>query len=199
MIAWDERFSKDGYLYGTQPNRWLEAQAARLAPGGRVLCLGEGEGRNAVYLAGRGHRVDAVDSSPVGLAKARALAEDHRVTIATTVADLAVHEPDERAYDTVVLVYVHLPPTLRPAVHARAAAALRKGGLLVLEAFTPAQLAFTSGGPKQPDWLFTAAMLREDFPGLAWDPLLEEELELDEGPGHRGRAAIVRGVGRRVA
>ena len=198
MNPWDERFAKDGYAYGTRPNRWLEAQAGHLRAGGRVLCLGEGEGRNAVWLAERGHAVEAIDGSAVGLAKAQALAARQGVTIATTVADLADFVPAPAAYDAVVLVYLHLPPALRAVVHARAAAALRPGGLLVLEAFTPAQLGFTSGGPRQADMLYTAELLRADFPGLAWEPLVEEELELDEGPLHQGRAAVVRALGRRA-
>ena len=198
MSFWDERFSREEYVYGTSPNRWLEAQAGRIAPGGRVLCLGEGEGRNAVWLAGRGLAVEAVDASAVGLEKARRLAVARGVAVATVLADLADHVPPADAYDAVALTFVHLPPALRAAVHARAAAALRPGGLLVIEAFTPAQLAHSSGGPKAPELLYTADLLRGDFPTLEWDPLLEVEVELDEGPLHSGRAAVVRGCGRRT-
>lgn len=197
MSQWDERFAGEVYQYGTEPNRWLAAQAGRLAPGGRVLCLGEGEGRNAVWLAGRGFAVEAVDGSAVGLEKARRLAAQRGVTIATTVADLADHLPAAGAYDAVALIFVHLPPSLRARVHARAAAALAPGGLLVLEAFTPAQLALASGGPRQRELLYDAGLLRQDFAGLEWDPLVEEEVDLDEGPLHRGRAAVVRGIARR--
>jgi SAM-dependent methyltransferase len=196
--TWDERFAGEGYVYGTAPNRWLEAQAARLRPGSRVLSLGEGEGRNAAWLASRGHRVEAVDGSSVGLAKAERLARDRGVAIRTTVADLADYVPEPGAYDLVVLIFLHLPPALRALVHARAEAALAPGGLLVLEAFTPRQLAYSSGGPKQADALYQAEALRLDLPGIAWEVLREEEIELDEGPLHRGRAAVVRGLGRRA-
>ncbi len=198
MNQWDERYSTEHFAYGTQPNAWLAAQAARIAPGGRVLCLAEGEGRNAVWLAGQGFTVRAVDGSAVGLEKAQRLAAQRGVTISTAVADLADHVPEPGGADAVVLIYLHLPPPLRAAVHARAAAALKPGGLLILEAFTPAQLPLGSGGPKQPDLLYTAALLRADFPGLAWDPLEEVETVLDEGPLHQGRAAVVRGVGVRA-
>jgi len=195
---WDDRFAAAEYVYGTAPNRWLEAQAARLAPGARVLSLGEGEGRNAVWLAGQGHRVEAVDGSAVGLEKAVRLAAARGIPLQTKVADLADFEPERGAYQAVVLVYLHLPPALRAQVHARAQAALATGGLLVLEAFTPRQLAFSSGGPRQEALLYEPAVVRADLPGIAWEVLREEEIELDEGALHRGRAAVVRGLGRRL-
>jgi len=194
---WDERFAGEGYLYGTAPNGWLEAQAGRLKAGSRVLSLGEGEGRNAVWLATQGHRVEAVDGSSVGLEKAQRLATARGVTIQATVADLASFVPAPSAYDAVVLIFVHLAPPLRFLVHARAQAALAPGGVVILEAFTPRQIAFTSGGPKQLEALYEPEALRLDFPWIAWDVLREEEIELDEGPLHRGKAAVVRGLGRR--
>ena len=194
---WDERFAGEGYVYGTSPNAWLETQASRFTAGSRVLSLGEGEGRNAVWLATLGHRIEAVDGSSVGLEKAQRLATARGVTLQATVADLASFVPASSAYDAVVLIFVHLPPPLRALVHARAQAALAPGGLLILEAFTPRQLAFTSGGPKQLEALYEPETLRQDFPGIAWEVLREEEIELDEGPLHRGKAAVVRGLGRR--
>jgi 2-polyprenyl-3-methyl-5-hydroxy-6-metoxy-1,4-benzoquinol methylase len=195
---WDERFAGEGYVYGTAPNGWLQAQAGQLGPGSRILSLGEGEGRNGVWLARQGHRVEAVDASSVGLGKARRLAAAHGVTIQTTVADLATFVPEAGAYDAVVLIFLHLPPPLRAVVHARAQAALVPGGLLVLEAFSPRQLAFTSGGPRQAEALYELEALRRDLPGIAWEDLHEEEIDLDEGALHRGRAAVVRGVGRKI-
>jgi SAM-dependent methyltransferase len=198
MNVWDERFAGEGYAYGTQPNAWLASMAGRLRAGSRILSLGEGEGRNAVWLAQQGHQVEAVDGSAVGLAKAQRLAAERGVGLATRVADLAAYRPEPASWDAVVLVFVHLPPSLRTAVHAGAQAALVPGGLLVIQAFTPRQLAFSSGGPRQPELLYEEATLRADFPGISWEELLEEEIELDEGPLHRGRAAAVHGLGRRL-
>jgi len=196
--AWDERFGGEAFAYGTEPNRWLEAQSPLLRPGSRILSLAEGEGRNATWLAARGHRVHAVDGSRVGLEKARRLAAARGVELETTVADLADFEPGRAGYDAVVLIFLHLPPPLRALVHARAQAALAPGGLVILEAFTPRQLANASGGPRQAELLYEPATLAADFPGIAWDVLREETAELDEGPLHQGRAALVRGVGRLV-
>jgi|OpeIllAssembly_1097287.scaffolds.fasta_scaffold54232_3 hypothetical protein len=197
MNPWDERFGGEGYAYGTEPSRWLVENAGRIPRGLPVLALGEGEGRNGVFLAGLGLDVEAVDGSPVGLAKARLLASSRGVSLRTTVADLADFVPAPVRYGAVVLVFLHLPPPLRATVHARAAAALAPGGLVVLEAFTPRQLAHSSGGPRQEDMLYDPATMRGDFPGVEWDVLEEAEVDLDEGPLHRGRAALVRGLGAR--
>ena len=194
---WDERFQADAYAYGTEPNHWLVSCAGAFAPCGRVLSLGEGEGRNAAWLAGRGFAVEAVDGSAAGLEKARRLAAARGVSFESRLANLAAWTPPAGAYDAVVLVYLHLPPAVRAAVHAGAALALRSGGVLVLEAFAPAQLGRGSG-PREAELLYAADTLRGDFPGLAWEVLEDVEVDRDEGAFHRGRAAVVRGLGRRV-
>lgn len=198
MNPWDERFATDGFAYGTEPSRWLVQHAGRIPRTLPVLALGEGEGRNAVFLAGLGLDVEAVDGSPVGLAKASRLAASRGVALRTTVADLAGFVPPEGRFGAVILVFLHLPPALRASVHARAAAALAPGGVVILESFTPAQLAFSSGGPRQPDMLHDPATIRADFPGVAWEVLQEVEADLDEGPLHQGRAALLRGLGRKL-
>jgi 2-polyprenyl-3-methyl-5-hydroxy-6-metoxy-1,4-benzoquinol methylase len=196
MNQWDERFSSADFVYGTAPNQWLAANASRIASGGRILSLGEGEGRNAVWLAEQGFLVDAVDASPVGLEKARRLAASRKVFVSTTLADLATYSPEPGKYDAVVLVFIHLPPAIRGRVHALAQAALKPGGVVIIEAFTPRQLTRSSGGPKKLDMLFEAAMLRADFPAIAWESLEELDTDLAEGSLHRGSAAVVRGLGR---
>lgn len=193
MTFWDQAFDTPQYKYGTAPNAFLRAQAALLAPGSRVLVPGDGEGRNGVWLAAQGHEVLSVDNSSVGLAKARALAQQRGVPLATELADLAHWMPAPASFDAVVLTYVHLPSAIRTGVHRRLAAALRPGGWLILEAFTPKQLNYTSGGPKNVDMLYTMANLSEDFSGLlreekAWEGVIQ----LDEGPGHQGPAHVVR-------
>lgn len=198
MNMWDHRYATAEHVYGTAPNAWLAEQGARLPPACRILSLGEGEGRNAVWLAQQGHQVEAVDGSSVGLEKARRLAGARGVSIATTVADLAHYQPAAGAYQAVVLIFLHLPPALRAAVHAKAEAALAPGGRLILEAYTPRQLGHDSGGPKEASMLYEPATVRADFPGIEWEVLREEALELDEGPLHRGLAAVVRGAGRRA-
>lgn len=198
MNPWDERFAGDGFAYGTEPSRWLVEHAGLFPRGLPVLALGEGEGRNAVFLAGLGLDVEAVDGSAVGLAKAGRLAASRGASLRTTVADLADFVPSPGRHGGVVLVFLHLPPALRAVVHARASAALAPGGVVVLEAFTPGQLALSSGGPKQADMLYDPATIRADFPGVEWEVLEEVGADLDEGPLHQGRAALLRGLGRKL-
>jgi SAM-dependent methyltransferase len=198
MNFWDERFAGPGYKYGTEPNTFLCAQAARLAPASRVLVPGDGEGRNGVWLARQGHAVTSVDASAVGLDKARALAAAAGVPLTTVLADLANWAPEALAWDAVVLVYTHVPSAIRTGAHQRLAAGLAPGGWLILEAFHPEQLRHHSGGPKDPDMLCTPAQLDADFAGLL-APVLSwhGETTLDEGPGHQGPAHVTRWVGQR--
>ena len=195
---WDQNYrASDGFKYGEQPNAFLVQQAARLAPASRILLPGDGEGRNGVWLAGRGHAAFSIDGSAVGLARAQELARRRGVTLHTTHADLATRQPEPASFDAVFSIYLHLPPALRAPVHRKLVQALRPGGLLVLEAFHPDQLPLTSGGPKDLAMLYTLDMLRADFAGL--NELLAEETDtvLDEGPGHQGPAKVTRWVGQR--
>jgi hypothetical protein len=194
---WDQRFGGDAYVYGTEANAFLARQAERLTPGGAVLVPGDGEGRNGVWLAGQGMRVLSVDASGVGLAKARRLAAQRGVAIATEVADLLAWSWPIGGFDAVVSLFLHFPPSDRALVHARMAGALRAGGLIILEAFRPLQLAYASGGPKDPLLLFSADQLAGDFADL--DILLLEEVlvDLDEGELHQGPGATVRMVARK--
>lgn len=187
---WNNRYATDRHIYGEAPNEFL-AEVAPQIPAGPVLCLAEGEGRNAVHLATLGHRVTAVDQSEVGLAKARRLAGVRGVDLQTLVTDLAHYSIAAGAWAGIVATFAHLPTALRRQIHRDAAAGLQPGGVFILEAYTPAQLAFDTGGPKDPERLMTLAGLREELSGLEF--LIARELERDviEGSGHTGRAAVV--------
>ncbi len=196
---WDQRYGNaDGFVFGTEPNDFLRTVADRI-PAGPVLCLAEGEGRNAVFLAQRGHAVTAVDLSAAGLDKARELAAQRGVTLATEVADLSRYTIAPGAWSGIVAIFMHLPPALRRDVLARAAAGLRPGGVFVMEAYTPAQLAFGTGGPKDAALLPTLELLRAELPGLEFVHGAELERDVIEGGGHTGRAAVVQVVARRPA
>jgi SAM-dependent methyltransferase len=193
---WDRRYAESAYAYGTEPNDFLAEVAGRIPPG-PVLCLAEGEGRNAVWLAGRGHAVTAVDASAAGLAKAAALARARGVALETVVADLAAFPIRPGAWSAVVAIFAHLPPPLRRSVHRAAAGGLAPGGVFVLEAFTPRQLAFGTGGPKKAEMLYTPDDLREDLARLELEIIREAERDVVEGLYHTGRAAVVQVLGRR--
>lgn len=194
---WDQRYGKaDGFVFGTEPNDFLRAVAARI-PTGPVLCLAEGEGRNAVFLATRGHTVTAMDQSAVGLTKAQALAARRGVTLTTQVGDLATYDLGHARWAAVVAIFMHLPPALRRDVFAHTVTALAPGGVFVGEFYTPAQLAFDTGGPKDATLLPTLALLRAELAGLTFEIGRELERDVIEGPGHTGRAAVVQVLARK--
>ncbi|TRO79105.1 SAM-dependent methyltransferase [Desulfuromonas acetexigens] len=193
---WDQRYAADEYVYGKKPNDFLAEVSGRLAPG-KVLCLAEGEGRNAVFLAGRGHAVTAVDASAVGLEKARKLAAERGVEIAVRVADLADFAIAPASWDAVVAIFCHLPPDLRRLVHRRVVDGLRPGGRFILEAYTPRQLQFKTGGPPTAELLMTLADLKEELTGLDFEIAEEIERDIHEGHCHFGRGAVARILGRK--
>ena len=195
---WNERYSEPGFAYGAEPNDFLAANAERyLPPNGEILSLAEGEGRNAVFLARRGFRVTAVDGSAVGLEKARALAAKHGVDLQTVVADLDAFDLGVERWDGIVSIWCHLPTELRARVHRSIVSALRPGGVFLLEAYTPEQLGYKTGGPSSVEMLMTLAALRSELADL--DFLVGEEKlrEVHEGKYHDGTSAVLQVVARK--
>lgn len=197
MSKWDERYASGGYLFGTEPNGFLASRAHSI-PYGPVLCIAEGEGRNAAWLAGRGYDVTAMDASSVGMTKARRLATAKGVRIETLVADLDDFDFGEGCWSGIVSTFGHLLPDLRRAVSRGIIGGLRPGGVVIIEAYTPDQLAFKTGGPSNPDLLVRAEMLGEDYRELELLHLAETEREVIEGELHIGRAHVVQLVGKKV-
>jgi SAM-dependent methyltransferase len=191
---WDERYGKSEYAFGTDPNDFLASVASQIPPG-KILCLGEGEGRNAVYLASLGYEVVAVDQSKVGLAKAEKLAAQKGVQIQTIVADLAEFEIEPKTWQGVVSIFCHLPSALWQQVLQDAVAGLTSGGLLVLEAYTPRQLQFKTGGPSDLDMLVSLAAATSKLTGLKWKIAEERDREVIEGQYHSGMSAVVQLLG----
>lgn len=194
MSMWDARYARDEYVYGTAPNDFLASVAHRIPPG-PVLCLGDGEGRNGTHLAGLGHEVTSVDASAVGLAKARSLAEARGVRLHTVHVDLADYAIDPGAWAGIVSIFLHLPPALRARVHAAAVAGLRPGGVFVLEAYTPDQLRYGTGGPREPELLMTRAALERELQGLDLEIAQELTRTMAEGLVHHGDSAVVQVLG----
>jgi len=193
---WDERYAANPAAYGREPNAFLAQEAARLTPGGLVVALAEGYGRNALWLARRGYPVVAVDGSAVAVRLLRTAAEAEGLPIEAIHADLAAWNPPP--CDGVVAIFAHFPPGLRERVHRGAWEALRPGGVVLIEAFAPGQLARDSGGPRDPAMLYTADLLAGDFPGASFEVLAHETVDLDEGPFHRGAAEVVRLAARKL-
>lgn len=196
-IAWNERYGTEEFFYGTEPNDFLREKARHLPPGGRVLCLGEGEGRNAVFLASSGLAVTAVDGAAVGLAKMERLARSKGVEVQAVVADLNDYVIEPQAWDGIVSIWCHLPSALRKKVHRAAVAGLRPGGVVILEAYRPQQLEFKTGGPPDVDFLMSLEDLRAEFEGLDFSVARETVREVQEGLGHRGQSAVVQIVAKK--
>ena len=197
-VTWDERYSQDNYLYGTEPNDFLVEQVSGIAPG-RALCIAEGEGRNAVYLAGLGFGVMAVDQSAEGGRKTRALGGERGVEVEVVTADLRDFDLGSDRWDLIVSIFAHLPPPVRTDLFMRLPRSLAAGGTLILEAYRPGQAGRETGGPPDPARLYDLATLEREIVGL--DVVLARETERDviEGRGHTGAGAVVQLVARRRA
>jgi SAM-dependent methyltransferase len=193
---WDERYADEEYVYGTEPNDFLKAKLGKL-PKGKILSLCEGEGRNAVYMAKQGYDVTGVDSSSVGLAKANKLAEREGVSITTELADMGDFKIEPNSWDGVVSIFCHIPPAMRGELHKQVVAGLKPGGVLILEAYTPEQLAHGTGGPKIASLTMTAEILKSELEGVEIESLQELERDVVEGKFHHGKGAVVQLVARK--
>lgn len=200
MSGWDARFAGKDYYYGEAPAEFLRRASAWLAPGARVLSVADGEGRNSVWLAGQGFDVTAFDASPVALDKARALARRRGVRVEVHEAGTETWDWRPDAFDAVVAVFIQFAaPDQRRAIFEGIARTLRPGGLALLHGFSLRQMANRSGGPRVPEQLWTLPLLREAFPGWQELAAADHDAVLDEGPGHRGPAALIDFVARKPA
>ena len=190
---WNERFAKEGYFYGTEPNRYVASHIDALSEPQTILFLGEGEGRNAIYAARKGHTVTALDASDVGLSKCAERAKSANLTLELIHTDLEIWEP-VGAYDAVLCSFLHLPEPLRSDVYAKVLGALKSGGLFAGEFFSIHQMPRTTGGPKDGTLLYTADALRSILTNHPCDilELSECDTDLNEGRGHNGIASVVR-------
>ena len=193
---WDERYSTEGYAYGTEPNQFLVENFYQI-PKGKVLSLAEGEGRNAVFLAKHGYSVTAVDGSIVGLNKAKKLADENGVTIETVHADLADFDLGENKWDGIMSIFVPLPSFLRKHLYKKIESALKPNGVFLLEAYTPDQISHGTGGGSSADTMQTKESLTLEMPHLKFIHLAELEREVIEGTYHTGLGSVVQAIASR--
>lgn len=195
---WNERFSAPDYIFGTAPNAFLASNASRLKRGQSALSVADGEGRNSVWLAEQGLEVTAFDFSPNGVEKARKLAASRGVRVRYDLASVYDWNWPAAGFDVVAAIFVQFAdPPMRRFLFERMARALKPGGLVLIEGYTPKQLQYGTGGPKQVDQLYTEALLRSEFAGFEVLELREYEAELDEGSRHRGMSAVIDFVARK--
>lgn len=196
--TWDERYCAPGYRFGTEPNAFLKSHQALFKAGKTALAVADGEGRNSVWLAQHGLVVDAFDISPVGAAKAVELARRSAVTVNLNVCDCDSWEWRQDTYDYVIAIFVQFAdPETRRRLFANMIEALKPGGYLILQGYTPKQLDYKTGGPGVLDNLYTDALLRAAFAQLQLIELREYETELQEGTQHSGKSALIGMVARK--
>jgi len=189
---WESRYSAPEYIFGTNPNYFLAACKPLLPRSGRALAVADGEGRNSVWLAEQGLDVLSIDFSPTAQQKARALAGERHVDVTFVLADVHTWAYPVGVFDVVCEIFTQFSaPAERALKWAGMRNALASGGLLVVQGYTPKQLAYGTGGPKQLDHLYTRAMLEDAFAGFREMVFTEEELELHEGTSHGGMSAVI--------
>ena len=186
---WNSKFSRDGFLYGLKPNAFIASKVKSFPKNAKVLCLGEGEGRNAIFLAKKGFEVTAIDASDIGISKLHFRALEENLKIETICKDLNEWEVKEK-YDVIVASYLHMHKDEREALFEKIEESLSMDGIFVAEFFSKNQLKYNSGGPKDEDLLYCV----KDFNCFS---LYENEIKelvtiLDEGKGHQGEASVIR-------
>lgn len=194
---WNSKFSRDGFLYGKKPNEFIKDCSLNFQKNKKVLCLGEGEGRNAIYLAKEGFSVDAIDASDIGLGKLSERAALEEVNVDTKCIDINEWLPN-KLYGAVVFSYMHLELNEMKKLFPKIEDALYKDGFLVAEVFSKNQIEKNSGGPKNLDLLYSVEEIKSCISNLKVHKLEECEVELDEGNGHQGNASVIRLIAQKV-
>ena len=201
VSRWDDRYCNDEFAYGEQPNKYLKEELEKLNAGA-ILFPAEGEGRNAVFAATLGWDVSAFDISQEGKRKALQLAEANSVTIDYHVGELQSLTYGAEQFDVIALIYAHFPAAIKSAYHKLLDTYLRKGGVIIFEAFSKKHIDYIArneqvGGPKDVAMLFSIDELRADFTHYEIIELAEKEIELSEGLYHNGLGSVIRFVGRK--
>lgn len=194
---WNEKFSKVEYLYGIKPNQFIEQSIQNLPNIKTILCLGEGEGRNAIYLSSKNYDVTAIDASDVGLKKLQNRAEELNLSIITHTLDLNYWQP-LKTYDCIVASYLHMHTNERKELFKKIEKSLNIDGYFIFEVFSTKQIENTSGGPKDLDLLYTLDEFKNYFEYMNFLKLEQIDIELNEGIGHIGKANVIRILAKRV-
>ncbi len=191
---WHERFLSETYIYGKAPNTFVTDIVDKLPAGGNVLCIAEGEGRNAVYLAKQGFSVTAWDYAQSGLDKTKTLAEEHGVHVETALRDLEDVEWGTEQWDAIVHIFGHVPEPILQRTFKGVNQALKVGGYYVSEMYTKEQLRYGTGGPPVASMLIDPKMILEAFESYFFAHFYIGEVTRYEGVLHTGRAHVVQSL-----
>lgn len=200
---WDKRFSEEGFAYGEEPNNYFKEQLEKLKAG-TILLPAEGEGRNAVYAAKLGWKVHAFDISNEGKKKALRLAEINHQVIDYQLGELQTLPYSSEQFDAIALIYAHFPANIKSAYHRKLDQYLRKGGIIIFEAFSKNHIEYLLrnemvGGPKEIEMLFSLEEIKAYFPNYEFEELMETEIELKEGRLHNGQGSVIRFLARKYS
>ena len=191
-MDWDKRFSIEDYLFGTEPAQALVKLEKYLIPKGETLVIADGEGRNSVYLAGKGFKVTATDYSKVASKKAKALAESQNVKVNYKIEDFFDIDWSEKQYDNVVgICFQFVPSEMIKEVLRGLRAATKKGGTLLVHGYTPEQINFATGGPKDVTQMYTKGTFEDAFDDVEIIVNHEYQMHISEGMGHNGQSALI--------
>ena len=190
---WNERFNKEEFIFGKEPNQYLVEQTKRyLTPGNKVLCIADGEGRNGVWLAKQGMQVIGFDVSDIALVKAKQFAKDNQVEIAYSLSDTDGFDWQENSYDAIIAIFIQFAdPVMRTRIFKQIQGALKPGGILILQGYTPKQLEYKTGGPSLIEHLYTEEMISDLAKEMEILDLCCYEKELNEGARHAGMSALL--------
>ncbi|MBI1939670.1 MAG: methyltransferase domain-containing protein [Ignavibacteriales bacterium] len=191
---WNQRYSEEGYKYGKSPNSFLKEELPKLEPG-KILFIGEGEGRNAVFAAVLGWQVDAMDFSEEAKRKAEKLAEEFGVKINYRTEDFSTYVPQENFYDAAGIFFIHQDEEIKTKLFQRVINSVKSSGKIIFECFEKEQINYSSGGPKDTSFMYTLDDVKKLFGSISFDKLSKEKIMLNEGKGHEGEAIVVRFVG----
>ncbi|MBR9921255.1 MAG: class I SAM-dependent methyltransferase [Bacteroidetes bacterium] len=199
---WDERYGADEYAYGTEPNTFFKASLEKLKLSGKILLPAEGEGRNAVFAAQQGLDVYAFDLSEAGQKKALKLADEKGVDIHYAVGEFSHHDFAPESFDTIGLIFAHFPAEKREVYHRKLADYLKKGGIIILEAYSKEQIKYNSvnpksGGPRNEAMLFSTGEIEKWFDHFEILLLEQRIVTFQEGLYHQGEGSVVRFIGRK--
>ena len=198
LVRWEARFSVGEYLFGEHPNAYLASKAGQFVKGSRALSIADGEGRNSIWLAEQGLRVDAFDFSPTAVAKAERLALSRGVRVGFNVCETFAWTWAPSAYDLVAAIFIQFAsPAVREKLFPLIKQTLKPGGLLILQGYRPEQLQYGTGGPPERDHLYTEAMIRELLNDMDILELRCYDEQVDEGRGHSGMSALMGVVARK--
>ena len=191
-MDWDKRYSTEDYLFGRKPAQALVKLEKYLVPKGETLVIADGEGRNSVYLASKGFKVTATDYSKVAGKKAKALAESQNVQVNYKIEDFFNIDWSEKQYDNVIGIYFQfVPAEMIREVLRGLRVATKKGGTLLVHGYTPEQINFATGGPKDVAQMYTKETFENAFNDVEIIVNHEYRMHISEGLGHNGMSALI--------